>query len=86
MAAKYAISMNCSRNFIGIWKENDCQTVNTKGIINVKEQIWLTIVKYFRLSTCHFMVISIIYIHIYNFKRFWHKLGKRNTCAKQGNP
>ena len=29
----------------------DFQTRNTEGIIDVKEQIWLTNVKYLRLST-----------------------------------
>ena len=41
--------MNSSKNFIGIFKTKfDYQTWNTKGIIDVKEQIYLTYIKYFR--------------------------------------
>ena len=31
--------------------QNDCQTRNTEEIMDVKEQIWLTDVKYLRMST-----------------------------------
>ena len=34
-------------------KKYDCQTLNTKGVIDVKEQIWLINVKYLRLSILH---------------------------------
>ena len=37
------------------------QTWNTKGNIDVKEQIRLSNIKYLRLSTKHFMGISILY-------------------------
>ena len=43
--------MNCRKNVIGICKKQiGCQAWNTEGIIDVKELIWLTYVKYMRLS------------------------------------
>ena len=54
MAAKCEAFMNYSKYFKGFYKNKyDCQMWNTKGIIDVKEQIWLTDVKYLRLSTHH---------------------------------
>ena len=56
MATQCEMFMNYSKNFKGICKKKykyDCQTWNTKGTINVKEQIWLTNVKYLRLSTLY---------------------------------
>ena len=45
--------------------EYECKTSNTKEIIYVKKQIWLTNVSYLRLSIEHFMDISIcIYVYI----------------------
>ena len=41
MVTKCGMIMNCSKNFMG-----NCKTWNTKGIIDVKVQIWLTNVKY----------------------------------------
>ena len=53
----------------------DCQTRNTQGIKDMKiKQIHLTNVKYLRLSTEHFMQISIfVYTHVYslNVKGLW---------------
>ena len=50
IVAKCKIFINCSKNFIQICKKiNDCQKGNTQGIIDVKEQKWLTNVKYLRL-------------------------------------
>ena len=60
---KCDIFMNCSKK--AFTKTNyDCQTWNTEWSIDVKEQRWLTNVKYLRLSTTHFMHISILYIYI----------------------
>ena len=42
-------------------KRYDCQTQNSKGIIDVKEHIWLTNVKYLRLLMLH--GISILYMY-----------------------
>ena len=52
MTPKCEMLINCSDNFIGIYnKKYDYQTLNTKEIIDVKGQIWLTDMKYYRLST-----------------------------------
>ena len=70
MVAKYELFMNCSNDFIAIGKNKyDCQTLNTKGIRDVNGQLWLKNIKYFRLSTEHFMHISILYIYtcMYSF-------------------
>ena len=54
MVAKCEMFMNYSKNFKGICKKQIyCQTWNTKGIIELQEEVWLTIVKYLRLSTLH---------------------------------
>ena len=55
MAVTCEIFMNCSKNLIGTCKN-----------IDVKEQMGLTNVKYFRLSTKYFMGISIlcVYTHV----------------------
>ena len=52
MAAKcqtFMIRMKASKAYTK--HEYDCQTWNTKGSIDVKEQIWLANVKYLRLLT-----------------------------------
>ena len=43
-----------------------------QGIIDVKEKKWLANVRYLRLSSYHFVAISILYIYtcVYNFKRY----------------
>ena len=46
-------------------KNYDCQTWNTKGSIDVKEQTWQTNVKYLRLLPMHLMAISILYTYIH---------------------
>ena len=52
MPAKCEIFMDCSENFISICKKKyNWQTWDTKGIIDVKEEIWFTNIKYLRLST-----------------------------------
>ena len=44
--------MNWNKTFIVIAENKyNCQTWSAKGIIDVKKQIWVTDVKYLRLST-----------------------------------
>ena len=51
----------------------------------MKEQIWLTILKYLWLSpNISWALIFCIHTCVYNFKSYWHKLGKRNMSAKGG--
>ena len=51
-------------------KKYDWKTRNTKGIIYLKEQIWLTNVKYLGLSTYHLMGSEnmLIMNHVYHIK------------------
>ena len=61
--------MSCSNNFINIYKNKyDSQTWNTEGIIDVKEQICLKKIKYFRLPNEYLVVLVFcMYTHVYNF-------------------
>ena len=52
MAATYKKFKHYSKNLVGICRNKyDCKYWNTKGVIDVDEQIWLTNEKYFSLST-----------------------------------
>ena len=68
------------KKFKGISKKSDCQRRNTKRIIEVKEQIWLTDVEYLMLSTKHFIGI----LYLCSFQHYWHIYRKQNLSAKQG--
>ena len=54
--------MNCGKKAFAKTK-CDCQTRNTKGIIDVKEEMCLTNVRYLRLKSEYFLRISILYIY-----------------------
>ena len=54
MDAKCEMFMNCSKNQMGIFQNKyDCQTWNTKGIVDVKKQIWLIIIYWAVNLTLH---------------------------------
>ena len=52
MAPKCEMFMNVVKTSLAFAnKKYDCQTQNTRGITDVKEQIWVPTVKYLSLST-----------------------------------
>ena len=54
--------------------------VMCKGIIDMKGQIWLTNVKYLRLSTFHFMGIILMFIV---FQSYWYEYRKKYLPNKE---
>ena len=68
MAAKCKVFIKYGKTLWAfVKKKYDCKTWNTKGIIDVKEHIWLTNVEYLKLSVSLHGHLYFVYIHICTF-------------------